>query len=73
MGNKIITIKLDELLKKHDMTQAQLADAIEIRRATIHDLFHDKSKQIPRSVLEKIINELDVTDINELITIEEVK
>ena len=73
MAAKRITIKLDELLKKHDLTQAQLADAIDVRRATIHDLYHNKSKQVPRSVLDKIVNELDIKDLNELIAIEEEK
>lgn len=66
---KRISIKLAKVLEKHGKTQAQLADAIDIRRATIHDLYHDKSKQIPRNVLDKIINELNITDMNELFEI----
>lgn len=66
---KRISIKLAKVLEDREKTQAQLADAIEVRRATIHDLYHDKSKQIPRNVLDKIINELNITDMNELLEI----
>ncbi|WP_077624960.1 helix-turn-helix domain-containing protein [Sediminibacillus massiliensis] len=62
-------IKLEELLRKHGITQTQLADSIGVRRATINDLYHNRSKQIPRSVIDKIANELNIKDINELITL----
>ncbi|MBM7717326.1 DNA-binding Xre family transcriptional regulator [Bacillus thermophilus] len=68
-----ITIKLKEVLDKRGMTQKQLADLTEIRPATIHDLYHDRSKQIPRNVIEQIAEALNIDDINELITIEHIE
>ncbi|MCC2250367.1 helix-turn-helix transcriptional regulator [Virgibacillus sp. AGTR] len=70
---KKIRIRLDELLKEKGYTQAQLADAIEVRRATIHDIYHNKSKQLPIDVLNKITNELKLKSIDKLIVIEEIE
>lgn len=66
---KRIQIRLKEQLEKRGMQQKELADITEIRPATIHDLYHDKSKQFPRQVLEKIVNALDIDDMNELLAI----
>lgn len=66
---KKIDIRLKELLQSRGITQAQLADAIDVRRATINDLYHNRSKHIPRDVADKIIEELNIADINELLTI----
>lgn|GEM_PF-2284781 len=68
-GSRYITINLANVLKEREMTQAELADAIKIRRATINDLYHNRSKQLPINVLNEIVNELGITDMNELLTI----
>ena len=66
---KKLEIKLKELLESRGKTQAELADAIGVRRATINDLYHNRSKQIPRNVVDKIAEELNITDINEILSI----
>ncbi|MBU5265720.1 helix-turn-helix domain-containing protein [Virgibacillus proomii] len=66
---KKIKIRLDEVLKEKGYTQAQLADAIGVRRATIHDLYHNKSKQIPIEVLTKIVNELNLKSVDEILVL----
>lgn len=67
--DKRIRIMLDELLMKEGKTQAQLADDIEVRRATINDMYHNRSKQLPIEVLTKIVNYLNLNSIDELIKI----
>lgn len=66
---KVVKLRLKEQLDKRGMQQKELAEMAKIRPATINDLYHDRSKQIPREVIEKIANALDIDDINELITI----
>lgn len=66
---KRIQIRLKEQLEQRGMTQKELSELTDIRAATIHDLYHDKSKQFPRHVLEKIVNALDIDDMNELLAI----
>jgi len=67
---KELNITLKELLESRGMTQAQLADAIDVRPATINDMYHNRSKHIPRNVIAKIADELDITDIGELLTLD---
>lgn len=66
---KVVKLRIKEQLDKRGMQQKELAEITKIRPATINDLYHDRSKQIPREVIEKIVNALDIDDINELITI----
>jgi putative transcriptional regulator len=66
---KVVKLRIKEQLDKRGMQQKELAEITKIRPATINDLYHDRSKQIPREVIEKIANALDIDDINELITI----
>ncbi len=65
---KVVQIKLLEVLEREGKTQAQLADAIEVRRATINDMYHNRSKQVPLKVLAKICTELNC-DISDLLTL----
>ncbi|WP_087974143.1 helix-turn-helix domain-containing protein [Oceanobacillus rekensis] len=68
---KKVEIKLKDLLESRGMSQAKLSETIGIRPGTINDLYHNRNKHIPRNVIDKIVNELDVKDIKELLTIEE--
>ncbi|WP_419893598.1 helix-turn-helix domain-containing protein [Oceanobacillus kimchii] len=72
MEQRQVKIKLNELLKEKNLKQAELATAIDVRKATIHDLYHSKSKQIPVSVLNKIVNYFELDDISELIEVTEI-
>lgn len=66
-----IKVLLKEQLERRDLTQKELSEATGIRAATIHDLYHNKSKQLPIKAIEKIVAELHIVDINELIILEE--
>ncbi|MED0701073.1 helix-turn-helix transcriptional regulator [Aeribacillus composti] len=68
---KRIKTQLRKELEKRNMTQKELAELTGIRPATINDLYHDKSKQFPREVLEKVAEALNIDDINEILTIED--
>lgn len=64
---KRIKTRIKEELEARGMTQKELAELTGIRPATINDLYHDRSKQFPRDVLEKIASVLNIDDINEII------
>lgn len=65
---RVFTIHLAKLLEDRGMTQAQLADVTGIRRATINDLYHNRSKQIPVNVIVPIIKALNLNGIEELMS-----
>lgn len=64
---KRIKTRIKDELEARGMTQKELAELTGIRPATINDLYHDRSKQFPRDVLEKIASVLNIDDINEII------
>ena len=49
-----LELKLREIRKKTDWTQADLADAVGVRIATISDLENDNSRRIDFDLLEKL-------------------
>lgn len=64
---KRIKTRIKDELDARGMTQKELADLTGIRPATINDLYHDRSKQFPRDVLEKIASALNIDEISEII------
>ncbi|MEH7456345.1 helix-turn-helix transcriptional regulator [Bacillus sp. JJ1127] len=66
-----IKVLLKEQLAKRGLTQKDLSEATGIRAATINDLYHNKSKQLPVKAIEKIATELQIVDISELIILKE--
>lgn len=66
-----IRCNLKKLLNDRGWEQKKLAEITEIREATISEMCRDSNKMFPRSVLEKIVEKLDLDDINELISIVE--
>ncbi|WP_368986173.1 helix-turn-helix domain-containing protein [Caldifermentibacillus hisashii] len=64
---KRIKTRIKDELEARGMTQKELADLTGIRPATINDLYHDRSKQFPRDVLEKIASALNIDEISEII------
>ncbi|MGG3853926.1 helix-turn-helix transcriptional regulator [Caldifermentibacillus hisashii] len=64
---KRIKTRIKDELDARGMTQKELADLTGIRPATINDLYHDRSKQFPRDVLEKIASALNIDHISEII------
>lgn len=67
---KRIRSKLARLLDERRMQQKELAEKANVRKATIHALYHDEMKQFPRDVLERIAEALDIDDITEILAIE---
>jgi putative transcriptional regulator len=63
----MITIKLDDLLKKKGMSQRELSRLAEIRHPTISEMCLNKSKSLPINNLDAICKVLDcdLTDIIE--------
>ncbi|MDA1612205.1 helix-turn-helix transcriptional regulator [Bacillus cereus] len=66
-----IRVLLKEQLEKRGLSQKDLSEATGVRAATIHDLYHNKSKQLPIKAIEKIATKLQIADIRELIILKE--
>lgn len=64
-----IHVALDSVLKKAGKTQKELAEMTGIRPAAISELYNNQRKSLNREHIDKIITSLNITDINELITI----
>jgi putative transcriptional regulator len=68
---KQIVIKLDKVLAGRNKTQKELAELTGIRPAAISELYNNQRKSINKEHLEKIAVALQITDIRELIVIED--
>ena len=64
-----IEIKLKQVLKSREMEQKELAELTGLSNRTISELANNKTERIPKNAIAKIAEVLDITDINELITI----
>ena len=62
----MIKIKLSNLLGKHKMTQKALADATNIRPATISKMYYEETKRIDINQLNSICKAFDC-EISELL------
>ncbi|GAF24070.1 hypothetical protein JCM19047_3939 [Bacillus sp. JCM 19047] len=67
--NITIELKIGETLKKRKLTQADLSKKADIRPSAISNLARGYVDRVSLDHLEKIARALEVTDINELITI----
>lgn len=65
-----LSIHIKELLKKHNMTQNELARRTAIEPARLSELTNEKRKQINVDYIVKIAEELDITDLNEIMSLE---
>lgn len=65
-----LRVKLDEVLKDRNMSQKDLAELTGIRPAAISELYNNQRKSINREHIEKIAAALNISDINELITLD---
>jgi len=65
----IIKVQLKERLKEYGMEQKQLSDRTGVSVRTISELVNNKTVRFPKTALEKIATELNITDMNELLTI----
>ena len=71
-------IRLKEILKERGMRQIDLYNLLkdnnmEIRQAAISEITNNQRQTINRKHIEKIACVLDITDINELITLKDDK
>ncbi|MEH7456309.1 helix-turn-helix transcriptional regulator [Bacillus sp. JJ1127] len=64
-----VHVTLDDVLKKKGKTQKELAELTGIRPAAISELYNNQRKSLNREHIDKILTALNITDINELITI----
>lgn len=69
---RIIKSNLKEVLIKHGIDQKTLHKISNVRESTIGDMVKDENKMFARDNLNKIINALDIKDIDELLSIIEV-
>ena len=65
-----VVFHIKELARKHNLTQTELAMKAAIEPARLSDLANGKRKQVEISYITKIAEELDITDINEIMSLE---
>lgn len=65
-----LNIHIKELLKKHNITQNELARRTAIEPARLSELTNGKRKQLNIDYIIKIAEELDITDLNEIMSLE---
>ncbi|MDA1528491.1 MULTISPECIES: helix-turn-helix domain-containing protein [Bacillus cereus group] len=67
---KKIEVKLRDILKSRGMDQKDLIDDENgLSTRTISELASGKMKRYPKEALEKIADKLNITDMNELLSI----
>ncbi len=62
-------MQLNQLMHKHNLSITQLHIKTGIRRATLSELAKERRQRIQFDHLEKIVNALDIKDMNELLSI----
>ena len=68
-----VRLNVDLILKKHGFTQRQLAEIANVRPAVVNQLANQKVTRLSLHHVEKICNALGITEINEVVTLEETK
>lgn len=66
---KRVKLRVNELLTKHNLTQAQLSELTNIRQAAISQLSRGFVSRVSIEHIERIANALNIDDINEILTI----
>lgn len=64
-----IEVKLAERIKELGITQAEYAEKVNLRPATISQLVNNKYKRIQLDHLLTIMDEMETTDFNDILTI----
>lgn len=64
-------VKIKEVLVERNITQKELAQKANLRESTISDICRNKKTCINIIHLQKIANALNISDIRELITLED--
>lgn len=71
--NYKLRIKLGDQLERRGMSQKELAELTGIRPNAISNLVRGFVERITINHIERIASALDISDINELLTLEEAK
>lgn len=66
-----IKLKLDERIKSLGITQKDYADKVKLRQATISQLVNNKYDRIELKTLLTIMDEMNTTNFNDILTIVE--
>lgn len=66
-----ISLRLKEILAERGITQKTLAQMTDLRANTISDITRNKLDSVNRTHLAIIAKALEITDLNELLYIEE--
>jgi putative transcriptional regulator len=69
MAKRKLVFHLQKILKDRNIGQREIARRCDCRHATIHNMCHNKIQQPPVDVMEALVNELEIDDINELISV----
>ncbi|WP_440896682.1 helix-turn-helix domain-containing protein [Amphibacillus sp. Q70] len=65
-----LVFHIKELTEKYNIAQNELARRASIEPARLSELANGRRKQIEISYIVKIAEELDITDINEIMSLE---
>lgn len=68
---KTININIKELAAKHSMSLRELARLADIEPATLNRLANGKRQRIQVDHLKRIAEALDISDMNEILSIED--
>ncbi|MED3649937.1 helix-turn-helix transcriptional regulator [Heyndrickxia sporothermodurans] len=61
-----LELRLKEILKEKGIEQKELAQRAGLTERTVSELCNNKVKRYPKEALEKIMEALDLRDLNEL-------
>jgi putative transcriptional regulator len=69
--NKIMNIRLKEILKEKGIEQKELAAKTGLTTRTISELCTNKTQRYPKKAIGKIVDALNIVDFNELFYIDD--
>ncbi|WP_239256426.1 helix-turn-helix domain-containing protein [Listeria ilorinensis] len=69
--SKIVTVRVNELLKKHDMSLTKLAVLTGIEPARLSEFANNKRQRVQLDYISRIAETLNIADIREIMTIED--
>lgn len=68
---KKVVVKINELLKEHNLSLRELSRRSDIRHAALSELSNQKRKNINFSHIERLAEALDIDDIRNIIDLED--
>ncbi|MGL9912510.1 helix-turn-helix domain-containing protein [Enterococcus sp. DIV0213h] len=68
---KVLVIRIQELVKKHDISLRELSRRADIDIARLSELSSGKRQRINIEYIERIAEALNIDDIREILTIED--